>query len=140
VSVIVALGALAVLASACLPPAPAPVVRSAPSLVSQINVYRGSAPLAVNDELTNLAADWANHLAGTGRLEHRDLNGIGGWAHLGETIVHGSCGISDAAVVNLWLNSPPHAQVMLDGAYTSAGVARVCAADGTEWVVANYGG
>ncbi len=73
-------------------------------------------------------------------MEHRNLTTVGGWAHLGETIVQGSCGISDDTVVNIWLNSPPHHDVMLNPAYTSAGVARACSADGREWVVANYGG
>ncbi|MCJ7437873.1 MAG: CAP domain-containing protein [Acidimicrobiia bacterium] len=94
----------------------------------------------MNDALTNLAAGWAQHLATTGVLAHRDLNGVGGWTYLGETIVQGSCGISDDAVVNLWMNSPPHRDTMLSPVYTSAGVARACAADGREWVVADFGG
>jgi uncharacterized protein YkwD len=134
-----AIATLAIVASACLPAAPPPTVRAAPSVVNEINTHRYP-PLAVNDALTNLAADWARHLATTGVMEHRNLGAVGGWTHLGETIVQGACGISDAAVVNLWMNSPPHAQVMLSGAFTSAGVARACAADGREWVVANFGG
>ena len=134
-----AVATLAIVASACLPPAPPPTVRAAPTIVNEINRHR-SPGLAVNDALTNLAADWARHLATTGVMEHRNLGAVGGWAHLGETIVQGSCGISDAAVVNMWVNSPPHYAVMVSGSYSSAGVARACAADGREWIVANYGG
>jgi len=140
---VVALAIFAVIASACRPPAsaPAPSGAAAPSVVATINGSRGAAPaLAVNDALTNLAADWANHLAMTGTLEHRDLNSVGGWSTLGETIFVGPCGSADAAIVNAWLGSPSHAAVLLSPAFTSAGVARICAPSGREWVVADFGG
>ncbi len=110
-----AIATLAIVASACLPPAPPPSVRAGrPSSPRSTSTAPG---LAVNDALTNLAADWARHLAITGVMEHRNLGAVGGWAHLGETIVQGSCGISDAAVVNMWINSPPH--------YSSDGLRRL---------------
>ena len=139
---VVTIATLAFVASACGLPAaaPPPSGGAAPSVVTTMNEYRGPAQLAVNDALTNLAADWAAHLAATGVLQHRNLGSVEGWTHLGETIVQGSCGISDAAVVTLWMNSPPHQAVMLSPVFTSAGVARVCAADGREWVVADFGG
>ena len=147
-SVGIAAAMVALVTSACVrpapppppPPPPATIAVAAPSVVAEMNTRRPAAPLAVNGSLTDLAAEWANHLASTGVLAHRDLNGIGGWPHLGETIAQASCGISDAVVVNLWLASPPHAATMLSPVFTQAGVARACAPDGREWIVANFGG
>jgi uncharacterized protein YkwD len=137
---IVAVAAIAIAASACVPPPPPPPAQAAPGIVTQMNTLRGGAPLADNADLTGIAAEWASHLAATGVMAHRDLNQIGGWSHVGETIVAASCGISDAAVVDLWLHSPPHASIMLSPMFTNVGVARACASDGREWIVANYGG
>ena len=138
---IAALAIFAVVASACRPPAPAPIGAADPGVVATVNGFRGTAPaLAVNDSLTNLAADWANHLATTDTLEHRNLNLVDGWSTLGETIFVGPCGTADAEIVNAWLASPSHAAVLLSAAFTSAGVARACSPSGREWVVADFGG
>jgi uncharacterized protein YkwD len=129
----------------CLAPAPRPTVTALASdggIVSAISAQRvanGLPGLATSSDLTNLAVGWANHDASTGVLAHRDLNGIPGWAALGEVLWVGPCGTSDAAVVAGWMGSAEHRGIILNPVYTWGGAGRACTSDGRGWIVADLG-
>lgn len=124
-------------------PAPAPAPEPAPGLVNEINAQRaanGFAPLATDAGLTAAAGQWAAHLATIGTLQHQDLAAISGWRTVGETLEVGPCNQSDQTIVGAWLNSLPHRSVLLSPSFSAVGVAKVCGADGRQWVVADFGG
>jgi uncharacterized protein YkwD len=129
----------------CLAPAPPRTVTALAAdggIVSELNAQRGAyglPGLATSGDLTNLAVAWANHDASTGVLAHRDLNGIPGWAALGEVLFVGPCGTSDAAIVGAWMGSAEHRSIILNPVFRWAGAGRACTSDGRGWVVADLG-
>ena len=72
-----------------------------------------------------LAERWGARIARTGRFEHRDQNEVirkcdNAWA--GETLVRG-VGLTPAVMVDLWLDSPGHREILLSPRARRAGVA-----------------
>lgn len=72
-----------------------------------------------------LAERWGDRIARTGLFEHRDQNEVirkcnNSWA--GETLVRGA-GLTPAAMVDLWLDSPGHREILLSPRARRAGVA-----------------
>jgi uncharacterized protein YkwD len=72
-----------------------------------------------------LAEQWGDRIARTGRFEHRNQGQVirrcdHTWA--GETLVRGT-GLSPAAMVELWLDSPGHRDILLSPRARRAGVA-----------------
>ena len=72
-----------------------------------------------------LAEAWGQRIARTGRFEHRDQNQVirkcnNQWA--GETLVRGT-GLTPQAMVELWLDSPGHREILLSPRARRAGVA-----------------
>ncbi len=72
-----------------------------------------------------LAEQWGARIARTGIFEHRDQNEVirrchNSWA--GETLVRG-VGLSPKDMVELWLNSPSHREILLSPRARRAGVA-----------------
>lgn len=72
-----------------------------------------------------LSEQWGARIARTGLLEHRDQNEVirtcnNSWA--GETLVRGT-DLSPAAMVDLWLASPGHREILLNPRARRAGVA-----------------
>ncbi|MCW2735497.1 CAP domain-containing protein [Nocardioides sp.] len=73
----------------------------------------------------DLAEQWGARIARTGLFEHRDQNEIirkchNSWA--GETLVRGT-GLTPADMVELWLDSPGHREILLSPRARRAGVA-----------------
>ena len=73
----------------------------------------------------DLAEQWGARIARTGLFEHRDQNEVirkchNSWA--GETLVRGQ-DLSPAAMVELWLDSPGHREILLSPRARRAGVA-----------------
>jgi len=71
-----------------------------------------------------LAEEWGQRIARTGLFEHRDQNDVirkcdNSWA--GETLVRG-VGLTPAAMVDLWLDSPGHREILLSPRARRAGV------------------
>ncbi|HEV2796083.1 MAG TPA: CAP domain-containing protein [Nocardioides sp.] len=71
-----------------------------------------------------LAEDWGQRIARTGLFEHRDQNEIirrcdTAWA--GETLVRG-VGLTPDVMVDLWLDSPGHREILLSPRARRAGV------------------
>ncbi len=72
-----------------------------------------------------LAERWGSRIARTGRFEHRDQKEVirrcnNSWA--GETLVRGA-GLGPQDMVELWLNSPGHREILLHPRARRAGVA-----------------
>lgn len=72
-----------------------------------------------------LAEQWGERIARTGRFEHRDQGEVvrrcdTSWA--GETLVRGT-DLTPTAMVELWLDSPGHRQILLSPRARRAGVA-----------------
>ncbi|HSU03608.1 MAG TPA: CAP domain-containing protein [Nocardioides sp.] len=78
------------------------------------------------DTCTDLLAEqWGTRIARTGVFEHRDQNEVirrcnNSWA--GETLVRGA-GLSPKNMVELWLDSPGHREILLSPRARRAGVA-----------------
>lgn len=104
---------------------------------------RGLPPLAPDPALERAAAAYAQVLAASGRLSHRDASGRGALlrvreaggsaARVGEIL---GAGPSLAAVAAAWEASPTHAAVALDPGWTHAGEGRAPAGPAGEvWVL-----
>ncbi|GAA1918024.1 CAP domain-containing protein [Nocardioides hwasunensis] len=99
------------------------------ALMVEINAARAAEGLSkiwTFDSCTDRLAElWGARIARTGRFEHRNQNEIirrcnNSWA--GETLVRGS-GLTPADMVELWLDSPPHREILLNPRAKRAGVA-----------------
>jgi uncharacterized protein YkwD len=71
-----------------------------------------------------LAEEWGQRIARTGLFEHRDQNEVirkcdNSWA--GETLVRG-VGLTPEVMVDLWLDSPGHREILLSPRARRAGV------------------
>ena len=79
-----------------------------------------------------LAEEWGQRIARTGIFEHRDQNEVirrcdNSWA--GETLVRG-VGLTPEVMVDLWLDSPAHREILLSPRARRAGVSIDQDADG----------
>ncbi|WP_416952589.1 CAP domain-containing protein [Nocardioides sp. T5] len=86
-----------------------------------------------------LAERWGARIARTGVLEHRDQRQVirkcdNSWA--GETLVRGT-GLSPETMVELWLDSPGHREILLSPRAKRAGVAITRDAQGRTIGVVN---
>ena len=71
----------------------------------------------------NFADHWSNHLAAVDGFYHQELRPIMNKCSLsraGEIIAKG--GVTPRHMIRMWLNSPPHHEIMLDGHYRNVGV------------------
>lgn len=98
------------------------------ALMAEINAARAANGLrkiwsfdACTDQL---AEEWGERIARTGLFEHRDQNDVirrcdNSWA--GETLVRG-VGLTPEVMVDLWLDSPGHRDILLSPRARRAGV------------------
>ena len=109
--------------------APASLDEFEDQLMVEINKARrahGKKRIGVYDSCVDrLAEQWGAHLAGTGLFEHRDQNQVlrickVTWA--GENLVRGT-GLTPAAMVQAWLDSPGHRAILLNTKARRSGVA-----------------
>jgi hypothetical protein len=132
-----ALPILVIAAPAMATPAPGPS-----DVVTWVNNLRGSvsvAPLATDATLTNVAQQWANHMATTGVLAHNpnlSTQAPSGWTKMGENI---GDGYSLTAVYNALVASPDHYANMVDPAYNRTGVGVANDSKGQVWVAEDFG-
>jgi len=158
VGVVIAALSVALLASACVQPAPpgasgcsgpgAPPDAASVAVLNATNASRaaaGVAPLAWNGQLWCLASAWSNHLAAVNSLVHRDLSATlhsseyqAYWT-LGENILRGSAGMSGDAMHAAWMGSPLHQANILSPTFSSMGFAFTIA-DGRVFATENFGG
>lgn len=98
------------------------------ALLAEINDARaanGLRKIWTLDPCTDqLAEEWGQRIARTGTFEHRDQNDVvrrcdGSWA--GETLVRG-VGLTPDSMVDLWLDSPGHREILLSPRARRAGI------------------
>jgi uncharacterized protein YkwD len=98
------------------------------ALMAEINEARaanGLRKIWTFDACTDqLAEEWGQRIARTGLFEHRDQNDVirrcdNSWA--GETLVRG-VGLTPDVMVDLWLDSPGHRDILLNPRARRAGV------------------
>ena len=108
--------------------------------INKARVAAGLPKIRVFDSCTDrLAEQWGQRIARTGLFEHRDQKVVirkchKSWA--GETLVRGS-GLTPEAMVDLWLDSPGHREILLNTRAKRAGVAVTRDAQGRTIGVVN---
>lgn len=94
--------------------------------INQARAANGLRKVWTFDSCTDrLAEIWGDRIARTGVFEHRDQNEViqrchNSWA--GETLVRGE-GLTPQQMVQLWLDSPGHREILLSPRAKRAGVA-----------------
>ena len=94
--------------------------------INQVRADQGLRKIWKFDVCTDrLAERWGERIARTGRFEHRDQGEVirkchNSWA--GETLVRGA-DLTPAAMVELWLDSPGHREILLSPRARRADVA-----------------
>jgi len=94
--------------------------------INKARAQHGLAKIRSFDVCTDkLAEKWGDRIARTGVLEHRDQREVirkcdNSWA--GETLVRGTA-LSPETMVELWLDSPGHREILLSPRAKRAGVA-----------------
>jgi uncharacterized protein YkwD len=130
-------------------PAMPPFSRELLSVTNDARASNGLARLAPDASLTRAAQEYASELARYDWFDHTGPNGTtmstraeaagytGGW--LAEVLYVGAWFQDPIEIVGLWLDSPGHRSVVLNGQLTSVGVG--CAGSGEiRWCVGNFGG
>ncbi len=93
--------------------------------INQARADNGLDPIRVFDACTDrLSERWGRRIARTGDFVHRDQGEVidrcrGSWA--GETLVRGT-GLTPEQMVQLWLDSPGHREILLSPRAQRAGV------------------
>lgn len=107
------------------------------SSINAIRTSRGLAPLAVDGQLTSVAAGWAQQMSADNTLEHNpNLAGqISGWKTAGENV---GTGPTIESIEAAFEASPHHFENMVDPAYNAIGVAVAQAGNGTYWVTEDF--
>ena len=127
-------------------PAPRTMASSVPigqRLLDLINGQRASAglaPMDANGALTQAASAFAQQLLESRSMSHTGLDGstmagrlaAAGFANTwgGEVIAWGTAGWSADAIVQAWMDSAQHREIILSAHLTAAGAA--CVSDGSE--------
>ena len=103
----------------------------------------GLRTLCANAQLTAIAQDWANQMAQSHSLTHRDLSTVAHttpFNHLGENILECLCTMSAAQIESTFMGSPEHRDNILDGAFVAVGIGIAYSTNGQVWVAIDYGG
>jgi uncharacterized protein YkwD len=114
-------------------------------VLRQINKRRAARDLRrvkiVSDCLDGYAEDWAETIARTGLLIHRDQAIIVAGCELvwaGEALARGT-GLTPKGTVKAWMNSPDHKAVIMKRRANRAGIGVRKDAEGRTVVVLNFG-
>lgn len=106
-----------------------PVTRPSPSQTFASTTYQalylingerkeaGAAAVARYPGMDAYAQDWADEMARADILVHSPHN-----PYSAEVIAVGSGGMSATQAVNVWMQSPPHREIILNPAYTKVGI------------------
>lgn len=107
------------------------------SMVNDLRTSRGLAPLQLDAELSSLAQRWSEKMAADGAISH-DPNLASGvsanWSKLGENVGTGS---DRQAIMQAFINSPPHLANLLDPQFTRIGIGSTFVGD-REYVVHRF--
>jgi uncharacterized protein YkwD len=112
------------------------------TMASDIDRARTSAglqPLAVSGRLTRASQRYARYMLAHNRWGHASNITVKGFRRVGEILGMAPSHVSIGAVVDAWLHSPIHREVMLEGSYRYFGVGsatgRFQGRNATVWVV-----
>ena len=101
--------------------------------INEARVAHGRAPIVLFDSCTDRFAErWGRHIAGSGVFAHRDQNQVNrrcGTSWAGEALIRGTL-LTPRSMVDLWMDSPPHREILLSPRARRAGVAVVPDAQG----------
>jgi uncharacterized protein YkwD len=103
--------------TATVPPANNELRAQVISLINQKRAQAGVNAVSSNSVLFGQCQKWSTSMASKRVLQHSTMN------YGGEIIASGPT--TAQAVVDLWLNSPPHREIMLSSRYTTAGAGYV---------------
>ena len=142
--------ALAVGATACLPPAPAGppdgVTSGVLDAMNRDRAANGIGALGWNNQLSGLGSGWAAHLAdANGGLVHQNLTnvlsspGYDGYNTLGENLLVGPDSMNTDQMEGAWMASSGHRANILRAAFTTAGVGYAYG-NARIWVAVEFGG
>jgi uncharacterized protein YkwD len=144
-------GVVTLAATACLPDTQAggpadPTLAGVYQAVNSDRAANGLPALTWSPKLANLAQGWAQQMAGTGTLYHRDLSALVGrgdfsayWT-MGENILVGPGNMTPAQMEAMWMGSPDHRSKILSGNFNVVGAGAVHGPDGRLWAVLDFGG
>ncbi|KNE71600.1 hypothetical protein AMAG_16162 [Allomyces macrogynus ATCC 38327] len=118
-------------------------------LVNLANAYRsnngGAGALCLNAKLMAAAQKQANDMAAMNKLSHTGSDGSNPFQRISaagypssaqaEIIASGPTSGYDtpASALGVWINSAPHRQILVNGVYTQAGVAKAVSGSTTYW-------
>jgi len=144
--------AMALGATACLPPAPAAptppdaVTTGVLDAMNRDRAANGIGALGWNNQLAGLGTTWAAHLgAANGGLVHQDLTavlyspGYEGYSTLGENLLVGPESMTTDQMEAAWMASSGHRANILRANFTTAGVG-YSYANARIWVAVEFGG
>jgi uncharacterized protein YkwD len=139
-------GANAVTPATPLGPSGVSITPGELAVVRAMNTMRAShgvAPLRVGRALTRAARSHSADMARRGYFDHgafvRRLRAFGVRApYLGENLASGTQPLAAAAIVQMWMGSPPHRQNLLDPSFRRVGVG--AAGGSTRMVTADFAG
>lgn len=101
--------------------------------INEARVAHGRRPIALFESCTDrLAERWGQHISSTGVFAHRDQTQVNRRCHTswaGEALVRGTQ-LTPRSMVDLWMASPPHREILLSPRARHAGVAVVPDAEG----------
>ena len=140
---------LALGATACLPPPPAPPDGITAGVFNAMNRDRAANGMPVmgwNNQLAGLGSSWAAHLAAAnGGLVHQNLAdvlyspGYEGYTTLGENLLVGPEAMNTDQMEAAWMASTGHRANILRGSFTTVGVGYAYG-NGRIWVAVEFGG
>jgi uncharacterized protein YkwD len=137
-------------ATAMTPPPPssagATPTRGESAIIRAMNAVRarnGVAPLRMGRALTRAARAHSADMARRGYFDHgafvQRLRSFGVRApYIGENLAYGTQALTAAAIVQMWIASPPHRQNLLDGGFRLIGVG--VAGSSRKLVTADFAG
>jgi uncharacterized protein YkwD len=122
--------------------------RMARALFDRVNVERenrGLEPVEWNDALAEVARAWSADMAGTGRLEHQDVQALlerdelSGFTGIGENVFTASAPVPAGVAHVGWMRSDGHRANVLNPGWNRLGVGVFCADDGSVWATQQFG-
>jgi uncharacterized protein YkwD len=118
------------------------------TLFRAINRDRANAglpALSYSPKLENLAQNWAKHMSDVDTMYHQDLNAIirtsdyANFCSLGENIAWNNAGWTAEKYEQIWYNSAPHRENILDRNFNVVGTGRYKGANGKEYAAVDFG-
>ena len=111
-------------------------------VLAEVNSYRrshGLVPLRLSSRLTAAAGAHSRAMATKGFFAHESADGTAFWKRVqryypsrrfrtwsvGETLLWSSPGVDAAGALRMWVNSPPHRRVLLNGRWREVGLSAV---------------